>query len=60
MRGKNGAETEMGYYPFEHWLGAGRAGNGRWARRHWALGRWRAGRQGVRGGAQGAWHSVGA
>ena len=39
----NGAEPEMGYCPFEHWLGTGRAGTGALGAQalgRWALGRW--------------------
>ena len=41
MRGKKSAELEMGYCPFEHWLGRTRRLGAHSERaRGWALGRW--------------------
>ena len=49
-RKKNGAEPEMGYCPFEHWLSAGCAGSRCWEQAQAG----RAGRQALGTGAGGA------
>ena len=58
---KNGAEPEMGYCPFEHWLGAGRAGAGALGAGRTGVGALGVGRTGSgRMGLQGAPGAAGA